>query len=192
MPDLGLNGPYALTTSKINEVVTRTSPGAYVLGKTNEGTFYISYVGRADKDINARLKEHVGNYSQFEYDYFFLRRQLLRKNAIFGTILNLPITYCIPIVLTAANGNAPDAGVSVNLAGVADWPTNLSCRTAPSGSRNSSTRALGYQHRDGVAPRHSGAHSLPAISLDGQCAYPMFRQGRHWQAPYEWRRVRAP
>ncbi len=70
MASTGLKGPHALTKESIDANVTATSPGAYALGKTKEGTFYISYVGRSDGDVNDRLKDHVGKYSQFKFGYF--------------------------------------------------------------------------------------------------------------------------
>ena len=73
MPKTGLRyGPYALTSEKIDENVTRKSPGAYVLDKKNtEGNFIVSYVGRADVDVNDRLHKWVGSkYKRFKFDYF--------------------------------------------------------------------------------------------------------------------------
>jgi len=70
MPSTGLNGPYPLTHPEIRRVASRTSPGAYALGESRNGTFYINYVGRSDSDIAARLSQHVGAYSQFKFGYF--------------------------------------------------------------------------------------------------------------------------
>ena len=70
MTSSGLYGAYTLTAASIDRVVTQKSAGAYALGKTKDDTFYISYVGRSDDDIAARLKKHVGNYDQFKFDYF--------------------------------------------------------------------------------------------------------------------------
>lgn len=71
MASLKMNGPYLLNKDKIDEVVTETSAGIYALGYVNEkGTFIVKYVGRADSDVNARLKQHVGEkYKQFKYSY---------------------------------------------------------------------------------------------------------------------------
>jgi hypothetical protein len=70
MASSGLNGPYALTDDTINKVITKTSAGAYALGKVKDDTFYIDYIGRSDTDVNQRLHNHVGNYSSFKFDYF--------------------------------------------------------------------------------------------------------------------------
>lgn len=71
MATLNMQGPYLLSTGKISEVVTRTSPGNYALGYVNsENTFVVNYVGRSDNDVAARLKTHVGEkYKHFKYSY---------------------------------------------------------------------------------------------------------------------------
>lgn len=72
MANSGLNGPYTLSGPRILATVSRYSPGAYALGRTNsnDNTFLISYVGRSDTDVANRLQQHVGNYAQFKFDYF--------------------------------------------------------------------------------------------------------------------------
>lgn len=70
MPSTGLNGPYRLDVVTIDRVVTRKSPGAYALGHSDAGTFYVRYVGRSDVDVAGRLKQHVGKYAQFKFDYY--------------------------------------------------------------------------------------------------------------------------
>ena len=51
MANSGLRGPFPLTENGINQNVTRLSLGAYALGSSKEGTFYIGYVGRSDSDV---------------------------------------------------------------------------------------------------------------------------------------------
>ena len=71
MPSSGLRGPYSLNNETIDAVVTLKSAGAYALGKRGEdNVFYISYVGRSDDDINTRLKDWVGKYAQFKFEYY--------------------------------------------------------------------------------------------------------------------------
>ena len=70
MPSAGLSGPYALDAETLDAVVTRKSPGAYVLGRSEGQTFYIRYVGRSDTDVAARLRQHLGDYPQFKFGYF--------------------------------------------------------------------------------------------------------------------------
>jgi hypothetical protein len=73
MASLNMNGPYPLTAQRIDEVVTRTSPGNYALGRVSDGTFYVSYVGRSDDDVKARLKSWVdakpNRYKRFKFSY---------------------------------------------------------------------------------------------------------------------------
>ena len=46
MATLEMEGPYIFTSSEIDRVVTRTSPGNYALGYTkDDGTFIVQYVG---------------------------------------------------------------------------------------------------------------------------------------------------
>ena len=71
MANLNMNGPYFFNKDKVDEVVTRTSAGNYALGYVNdENTFIVQYVGRADIDVNTRLKQHVGEpYKHFKFSY---------------------------------------------------------------------------------------------------------------------------
>jgi len=46
MASLGMSGPYIFTSPKIDEVVTKKSPGNYALGHTkDDGTIHIFYKG---------------------------------------------------------------------------------------------------------------------------------------------------
>jgi len=69
--DLEMSGPFDLTIEKIDKIVSRASAGNYALGYFNEdkSSFIVNYVGRADSDINGRLKDHVGEYEKFKYSY---------------------------------------------------------------------------------------------------------------------------
>jgi hypothetical protein len=70
MPNSGLHGPRALTAKDIDDVVVGVGPGAYALGRSTPDTFYIDYVGRSDSDLNARLKQWVGEkYTHFKYGF---------------------------------------------------------------------------------------------------------------------------
>lgn len=70
MATSGLRGPYPLTRENINRNVTRTSAGAYALGPSEDGTFYVHYVGRADVDLAKRLADHIGKYARFKFEYY--------------------------------------------------------------------------------------------------------------------------
>ena len=71
MANSGLSRPYALTDESIDSVILPKRIGAYALGYTGQdGSFYISYVGRSDFDVNKRLHEHIGESLQFKFGYF--------------------------------------------------------------------------------------------------------------------------
>lgn len=70
MAKSGLRGSYGLDAETIDKVVTETSAGAYGLGHSKDNKFHFSYVGRSDDDINARLKDHVGEYERFKFEYY--------------------------------------------------------------------------------------------------------------------------
>lgn len=70
MASSGLRGPFRLDSSAISGEITRTSAGAYALGRMDGNTFLISYVGRADSDVAKRLSQHVGEYAVFKYEYY--------------------------------------------------------------------------------------------------------------------------
>ena len=69
MATSGLHGPYNLTIQDIDAVVRGKGAGAYALGNSSGDTFTISYVGRSDEDLNARLKNWIGNYPKFKYGF---------------------------------------------------------------------------------------------------------------------------
>jgi len=64
----GLRGSFPLDERTINKEVSGVSPGVYVLGPKKGETFYVHFVGRADTDVNAQLKEYIGKYDRFKFD----------------------------------------------------------------------------------------------------------------------------
>ena len=42
----------------------------FALGRSENGTFYIRYVGRSGDDVATTLGEHVGDYQHFKFAYF--------------------------------------------------------------------------------------------------------------------------
>ena len=70
MVSSGLGGPFPLTDHGIIDNATKTSPGAYALGKTRYATYYIGRVGRSDDDVNRRLHDYIWDYEQFKYEYY--------------------------------------------------------------------------------------------------------------------------
>ena len=69
MASTGLKGSYRLTDSAVDSNVTQTSAGAYALGRLEDEKFLVSYIRRSDDNVNARLKQHVGDYDRFKYGY---------------------------------------------------------------------------------------------------------------------------
>jgi len=64
------SGPYTLEDIVIDLYVAVNQIGVYVLGNTILGTFVPKYVGRSDVNLNGRLKDWVGYYSQFKFGYY--------------------------------------------------------------------------------------------------------------------------
>ncbi len=70
MSSLNMQGPYPLTNEEINLRITKISAGNYAYGYTKDnGSFVVKYVGRADSDLNDRIKHGVGQYKEFKYSY---------------------------------------------------------------------------------------------------------------------------
>lgn len=68
--DLQMKGPYGLDATVIDAFVTKELIGNYALGyKGTNGVFIIKYVGRSDSDLNARLKDHIGEHDLFMFSY---------------------------------------------------------------------------------------------------------------------------
>jgi hypothetical protein len=59
-------GPFPLNRENVDSLLWFVSPGTYALGTVSKkGVLEIEYVGRADDDLNKRLKEHIGRYTHF-------------------------------------------------------------------------------------------------------------------------------
>lgn len=69
MASLNMQGPYSLTNEEINKRITKKSAGNYAYGYIKDGIFYVKYVGRADSDLNERIKHGVGQYEEFKFSY---------------------------------------------------------------------------------------------------------------------------
>jgi hypothetical protein len=83
MQNSGLDGPFVLTNTKIDSVVTEISPGTYALGRVkDDGTFVISYIGRSDSDLNSRLHNWDGHYSHFKASYFLTAKAAFEKECM--------------------------------------------------------------------------------------------------------------
>lgn len=91
MPLPVLVGPFPLTPAGININQLPRMSGAYCLGSIgSDGKFNAVYVGHADEDLAARLRQHIGspNYDVFLYaltssphDAFLMECQLYHRFA---------------------------------------------------------------------------------------------------------------
>jgi hypothetical protein len=80
MPSAGLRGPFRLSSNSISNIVTKRSPGAYILGSVEyDGMFVVSYVGGSDCDVGAGLGQHIGRYTDFKYEYYPSARAAFEK-----------------------------------------------------------------------------------------------------------------
>ncbi|MBI2861944.1 MAG: hypothetical protein HYX89_03895 [Chloroflexi bacterium] len=58
-------GKFTLTADDVRRLVTRTSPGVYILSHDTVAR----YVGRSDTDVRQRLLDHIGTYRYFWFEY---------------------------------------------------------------------------------------------------------------------------
>jgi len=97
MAETGLIGPYPLKAQEIDIEINRKSPGVYVLDRSHdEGPFHISYVGRSDTDLNARLHEHAEKYRRFKYEYHASPEDAFAKECQLYHEFNPPSTIAHP------------------------------------------------------------------------------------------------
>jgi hypothetical protein len=97
MAETGLQGPFPLKAPEINGEVTEKSAGVYALDRSHEdGPFHISYVGRSDTDLNARLHEHAGKYKRFKYQYHGSPEEAFAKECGLYHEFNPPSTIAHP------------------------------------------------------------------------------------------------
>ena len=165
MATSGLRGTYPLTNASIDENVTRTSPGAYALGHTSDSSFLVKYVGRSDGNVNARLKDHVGSYKRFKFEYYGSAKAALRKSAASTMTLIHRTTTCTRAVRTTATGNVRFVVSSTSV---------CERSRSPLGARAHLVRRLHihsanilvqkFQNRGEPVPGHNLAHALPATS----------------------------
>jgi hypothetical protein len=70
MAILNMDGPFILTNEEVDKQITRVSCGNYALGYVKDGGFYVQYVGRADENLNQRVKQHCKEpYEFFKFSY---------------------------------------------------------------------------------------------------------------------------
>jgi hypothetical protein len=64
--ELSFFGPYTLRPLTVY-LRAPASPGIYFLGEATRDGFEVSYVGRSDSDLAARLSRHVGKHPAFRF-----------------------------------------------------------------------------------------------------------------------------
>jgi len=97
MAETGLRGPFPMTEQEINTQVPEKSAGVYALDRSHEdGPFHVSYVGRSDSDLNARLQEHVRKYKRFKYEYAASPEEAFAKECDLYHRFNPPSTIAHP------------------------------------------------------------------------------------------------
>lgn len=75
-----LFGPLPLTVQRIETQLQASSAGVYALGVPVRGTFYIKRIGRADEDLRAALKLHLGGpHRYFKFTYALSARDAYEK-----------------------------------------------------------------------------------------------------------------
>jgi hypothetical protein len=60
-------GPFTLSRSSVDRVVSSAWPGVYLLGASSQskGVFDVRFVGRSDTNLADRLLDWVGSYPDF-------------------------------------------------------------------------------------------------------------------------------
>lgn len=69
MENLFMKGCYDLTKEKIENNVKDKSIGYYILGEFIKNDFIVKCVGRSDSDLKQSLKDYIGKYSKFQFQY---------------------------------------------------------------------------------------------------------------------------
>lgn len=70
MPQTGLFGPHSMGSDTINSVVSANGIGCYALGYISDGEFYVTRIGRSDKNLRNRLLSYGDKYPSFKYGFF--------------------------------------------------------------------------------------------------------------------------
>ena len=70
MTTLGMGVSRRLSLINIDRYIKSGSKGNYALGYKEGNAFYVCYVGRSDVDLNARLKDHIDENSDYVYFKF--------------------------------------------------------------------------------------------------------------------------
>lgn len=78
-----MNGPYDYTSDQIDFFIQDGMIGNYMLGKVEDTAFVVQYVGRADADLNAELKQRLGRgYSKFKFSFAGSIREAFERQCL--------------------------------------------------------------------------------------------------------------
>lgn len=66
---MNFRGPHSLTFDKVTGLIGEGLPGVFALGYIGDKQiFYVNYVGRADRDLRARLLQYIGSDAAFKFE----------------------------------------------------------------------------------------------------------------------------
>ncbi len=68
-----MRGPFTLAPSQVNLRIPRSSRGVFCLGKAPNR---VTYVGRAEQDLNTEIRSHGDEYRFFWYEMVITPREL--------------------------------------------------------------------------------------------------------------------
>jgi hypothetical protein len=72
-------GPYDLNAATIDVFIPQSSPGNYALGSWDGDKFTVTYVGRSDDNLNARLKQHIDEFPYFKFSHALSAKTAFEK-----------------------------------------------------------------------------------------------------------------
>lgn len=80
MSSTGLNGPFNLDFSTIEDEVVEGAPGAFALGFIDHmNRFCLTYVGSGGSDLKQKLRQYIGTASHFKFKHFISPRAAFEK-----------------------------------------------------------------------------------------------------------------
>ena len=69
MANLNLCGPCELSEEVIDLLVPQKAGGIYELGHVEDKVFYVEFFGHSVDDLNKQLKNWVGQFKKFKFNY---------------------------------------------------------------------------------------------------------------------------
>lgn len=108
-----LSGPHILNAQVIGRSVTRKSAGVYVVNSVVGNVATPRLVGRADADVAARLREHVGLYASFAFVYASSPASAYEVECRIYHALRPPENTTHPLKPAHAEGSCPVCGARI-------------------------------------------------------------------------------